>query len=47
LPAARVADLIVLMLTLAADVMLVSPAIVVGAQPDKPTWMGTSREGRA
>jgi NAD(P)-dependent dehydrogenase (short-subunit alcohol dehydrogenase family) len=46
LPAARVADLIVCMLTLADGVILVSPAIVVCAHPDKPAWMGMYRGGR-
>jgi 3-oxoacyl-[acyl-carrier protein] reductase len=45
LPTARVADLIVCMLTLAKDVILVSPAIVLFAHPDKPAWLEAYSEG--
>jgi 3-oxoacyl-[acyl-carrier protein] reductase len=47
LSAERVADLIVLMLTLPEDTMLVSPVIVPFGVTRKPAWMGNSGSGTA
>jgi 3-oxoacyl-[acyl-carrier protein] reductase len=47
LSAERVADLIVLMLTLPEDTMLVSPVIVPFGVTSKPAWMGNSGSGTA